>query len=165
MADKKQKMVHSALSDIQAENRKKLAVILNQTLADLSDLKSHAKQAHWNLRGPNFISYHKLADKIAEAADSFADTTAERCIQLGGYVYGLTSHVVKASDLPAFPEDINDEDDCMEAVLASVSHVCASSRAMIEETQDLGDYATSDMYIDITRAFDKFAWMLNASIV
>jgi|APGre2960657423_1045063.scaffolds.fasta_scaffold00965_2 starvation-inducible DNA-binding protein len=165
MADKKQKMVHSALSDIQAENRKKLAVILNQTLADLSDLKSHAKQAHWNLRGPNFISYHKLADKIAEAAGSFADTTAERCIQLGGYVYGLTSHVVKASDLPAFPEDINDEDDCMEAVLASVSHVCASSRAMIEETQDLGDYATSDMYIDITRAFDKFAWMLNASIV
>lgn len=165
MADKKQKMVPSALSDMQAEKRKKLAAVLNQTLADLSDLKSHAKQAHWNLRGPNFISYHRLADKVANEADGFADTVAERCIQLGGYVYGLTSHAAKASMLPKFPEEITDEDDCMDALLASVSSVCKSCRAAIEETQDLGDYATSDMYIDITRAFDKIAWMLNASLV
>lgn len=165
MAEKRQKMVPSALSDMQADKRRKLAAVLNQTLADLSDLKSHAKQAHWNLRGPNFVSYHKLADKVAEEADGFADTVAERCIQLGGYVYGLTSHAAKNSGLPKFPEDINDEDECMEAVLASVSYVCETSRKNIEDTQELDDYATSDMYIDVVRAFDKLAWMLNASLV
>lgn len=165
MAERRQKMVPSALSDIQAEKRKKLSVILNQTLADLSDLKSHAKQAHWNLRGPNFVSYHKLADKVADGADGLVDTVAERCIQLGGYVYGLTSHAAKNSGLPKFPEEINDEDECMEALLDSVSYVCNSSRANIGVTQELEDLATSDMYIDIVRVFDKLAWMLNASLV
>ena len=53
----------------------------------------------------------------------------------------------------------------MDALLESVSHICGTCRKNIAATQDLGDYATSDMYIDITRAFDKLAWMLNASLV
>jgi len=164
METKKQKMVPTAL-DMATENRKKLAAILNQTLADMSDLKSHAKQAHWNLRGENFVSYHKLADKVADEADAAADSVAERCAQIGGYVYGLLSHAAKNTTVPAFPEDVNDEEDCMDALLESVSHICGTCRKNIAATQDLGDYATSDMYIDITRAFDKLAWMLNASLV
>lgn len=164
MAEKKQKMVPTAL-DMPTESRKKLAAILNQTLADLSDLKSHAKQAHWNLRGENFISYHKLADKIADEADASADMVAERCAQIGGYVYGLLSHAVKNTSVPTFPEDVSDEEDCMDALLESVSHICNSCRENIAATQELSDQATSDMYIDITRAFDKLAWMLNASLV
>lgn len=164
MAEKKQKMVPTAL-DMPTESRKKLAAILNQTLADLFDLKSHAKQAHWNLRGENFISYHKLADKIADEADASADMVAERCAQIGGYVYGLLSHAVKNTSVPTFPEDVSDEEDCMDALLESVSHICNSCRENIAATQELSDQATSDMYIDITRAFDKLAWMLNASLV
>jgi len=164
METKKQKMVPTAL-DMATENRKKLAAILNQTLADMSDLKSHAKQAHWNLRGENFVSYHKLADKVADEADAAADSVAERCAQIGGYVYGLLSHAAKNTTVPAFPEDVNDEEDCMDALLESVSHICGTCRKNIAATQDLSDYATSDMYIDITRAFDKLAWMLNASLV
>lgn len=164
MAEKKQKMVPTAL-DMPTESRKKLAAILNQTLADLFDLKSHAKQAHWNLRGENFISYHKLADKIADEADASADMVAERCAQIGGYVYGLLSHAVKNTSVPTFPEDVSDEEDCMDALLESVSHICNSCREKIAATQELSDQATSDMYIDITRAFDKLAWMLNASLV
>lgn len=164
MENKKQKMVPTSL-DMAAENRKKLAVILNQTLADLTDLKSHAKQAHWNLRGENFISYHKLADKVAEEADAAADSVAERCAQIGGYVYGLLSHAAKSTAVPAFPEDVNDEEDCMDSLLESVAYICESSRANIMATQNLDDHATSDIYIDITRAFDKLAWMLNASLV
>lgn len=163
MADKKQKMVPTAL-DMPAENRKKLAAILNQTLADLTDLKTQAKQAHWNIRGENFISYHKLFDKVAESADGAADTVAERCAQVGGYVYGLLSHAAKNTSAPAFPEDINDQEECMDALLACVSHICSTARANIVETQNLNDYATSDMYIDITRELDKLAWMINASL-
>ena len=164
MADKKQKMVPTAI-DMPVDSRKKLAAILNQTLADLTDLKAQAKQAHWNIRGENFISYHKLLDKVAEEADGGADTVAERCAQIGGYVYGLLSHAAKNTSVPAFPEDINEQEDCMDAILESISHICSTCRANIVETQNLNDYATSDMYIDLTRAFDKLAWMFNASLV
>ena len=163
MEAKKQKMVPTAV-DMPATKRVKLAEMLNQTLADVSDLKSHAKQAHWNLRGENFVSYHKLADKVAEEADATADLVAERCVQLGGYIYGLLSHAAKSTSLPLFPESATDEEECMEALLESVAHVCSSCRKNIEEAEIAGDYVTSDIYIDITRAFDKLAWMLKASL-
>ncbi len=163
MADKKQKMVPAAI-DMPTESRKKLAAILNQTLADVSDLKSHAKQVHWNLRGENFVLHHKLADKVAEEADAAADLVAERCAQLGGYVYGLLSHAAKHTSVPVFPEDVIDEEECLESLLGSVSHVCSSCRENIEESEVLGDYVTSDIYIDITRSLDKLAWTLKASL-
>lgn len=162
METKKQKMVPTAI-DMPTPSRTKLAEILNQTLADLTDLKTHAKQAHWNVRGTMFVTYHKLFDKVAEEADGSADLVAERCAQIGGFVNGLLSDAAKNTSLKAFPAGITDDDDCLEAVLESVSQICESCRKNIDETEELGDYATSDMYIDITRAFDKLAWMLNAS--
>jgi starvation-inducible DNA-binding protein len=162
METKKQKMVPTAV-EIPVAKRTKLAEILNQTLADMADLKTHAKQAHWNIQGSQFVVYHKLFDKVAEEADSSADLVAERCSQLGGFVNGLLLDAAKNTSLKAFPEKITADIDCLEAVLDSVSQVCASCRGNIEEAEFLGDYVTSDIYIDITRAFDKLLWMLKAS--
>ena len=36
------------------------------------------KQAHWNVRGPNFIAIHTLFDKVAGEAAGYADLLAER---------------------------------------------------------------------------------------
>lgn len=164
MAEKRQKMVASGIA-IPTEDRKKLAAILNQTLANLTDLKTHAKQVHWNLRGDNFLSYHKFTDKVADEADNAADLVAERCAQIGGFVYGLLSQASKASSLPAFPEENNNQEECMESLLESITYISKYCRANIEAAQDIGDVATSDMYIDITRTFDKLLWMITASIV
>ncbi|HEU0293617.1 MAG TPA: ferritin-like domain-containing protein [Anaerolineales bacterium] len=34
--------------------------LLNQELADMSDLYSQTKQAHWNVKGEQFIALHNL---------------------------------------------------------------------------------------------------------
>ena len=47
--------------------------ILNARLADTIDLLHQAKQAHWNMKGRNFIALHKSFDEIAEAADEHMD--------------------------------------------------------------------------------------------
>lgn len=54
--------LHETKIDIAKGKREKLVEILNQSLADAMDLKSQAKQAHWNVKGGNFIALHELFD-------------------------------------------------------------------------------------------------------
>ncbi len=44
--------------DLTEKIRRNVIVILNDRLADAIDLQSQVKQAHWNVKGPNFIALH-----------------------------------------------------------------------------------------------------------
>ena len=74
--------------DIPADKRAKVVGILNQHLADAFDLQSQVKQAHWNVKGPDFWQLHKLFDEVAERAAEWVDELAERVTALGGYATG-----------------------------------------------------------------------------
>ena len=89
--------------------RAQVAAILNQSLADLSDLYSQTKQAHWNVRGPNFYSLHKLFDDLAGAVEEHLDDVAERVTALGGTAQGTVRQIAAASRLPEFPREQKDD--------------------------------------------------------
>ena len=50
--------------DLSEKVRRNIIVILNDRLAYAIDLQSQIKQAHWNVKGPNFIVLHELFEKI-----------------------------------------------------------------------------------------------------
>src|SRR6266513_4734567 len=77
--------------------------LLNQHLADVLDLGLQAKQAHWNVKGPNFIGLHELFDKVAEEVEEFTDDIAERAVELGGIAQGTIQAVSKHSRHTAYP--------------------------------------------------------------
>ena len=54
-----------------------IIALLNQLLANTIAFKLSAKQAHWNVRGANFIALHELFDKVSSAVDEYADMLAE----------------------------------------------------------------------------------------
>ena len=56
--------------------------MLNEHLADAIDLHLQAKEAHWNIKGPNFVGLHELFDRIAAQADEYSDLIAERAVAL-----------------------------------------------------------------------------------
>ncbi|MEJ5346980.1 MAG: ferritin-like domain-containing protein, partial [Chloroflexus sp.] len=70
--------------DIPVERRRSLITMLNQQLADTFDLMSQAKQAHWNVKGPQFLELHELFDELAARLNGFVDLLAERITALGG---------------------------------------------------------------------------------
>ena len=80
-------------NDIPQDARRELSALLNRRLADAIDLQLQMKQAHWNVKGPNFIGLHELFDKINEAVAGYVDLIAERSVQLGGIAEG-TAHIV-----------------------------------------------------------------------
>jgi starvation-inducible DNA-binding protein len=75
--------------------------LLNRNLALAIDLERQAKQAHWNVKGPNFIALHELFDKVAEVAEEFTDLLAERATALGGAAEGRVHAVAESSSLPS----------------------------------------------------------------
>src|SRR4051812_43422420 len=75
-------------NSLPAETRAKSVSLLNQHLADLFDLMSQTKFAHWNVKGSDFYQLHKLFDELAEVVEGHVDEVAERVTALGGVATG-----------------------------------------------------------------------------
>ena len=60
--------MHRTRNDLSMRTRTAMVELLNARLADALDLSAQTKQAHWNVRGKNFIALHELFDKLHDAA-------------------------------------------------------------------------------------------------
>ena len=150
--------------DIPASDRTKVVGILNQHLADAADMWSQAKQAHWNVKGPDFWQLHKLFDEVAGEAANWADLCAERVTALGGFATGTVRMAATSSTLPEFPADITDSMDYVRAVAQRLATFTNSAREAIDATDKLGDANTADLFTEISRCADKYLYFLEAHL-
>ena len=150
--------------DIPAAQRTKINALLNQHLADSFDLMSQVKQAHWNVKGPQFWQLHKLFDEIAEQAEGWVDEIAERVVALGGYATGTVRMAAAASTLPELPTDITAGTDYVRAVAARLAAFSNSAREAIDATDKLGDADTADLFTEVSRDADKYLYFLEAHL-
>ena len=60
--------MYETSNDLLPTTRRSIVEILNEHLADAIDLQLQAKQAHWNVKGPNFVGLHELFDRVASQA-------------------------------------------------------------------------------------------------
>ena len=156
--------MHPTKNDIPAEKRASLALLLNERLADLIDLGLQAKQAHWNVKGPNFIALHKLFDDVAEEVEEYIDTAAERIVALGGTAEGTVAVVGKRTKLPAYPTNISSGRDHVEAFSTALAAVGKAVRAAIDKATELGDADTADLFTGLSRGLDKSLWFVEAHL-
>ena len=149
-------------NDIPLKRRLELNALMNQRLADAVDLQSQVKQAHWNVKGPNFIGLHKLFDEVDEAVESYVDLIAERIVQLGGIAEGTVRVAASRSRLPEYPLDIADGTAHVEALARALSTFGQTARTTIDETDALDDKDTADIFTEISRGIDKWLWFVEA---
>ena len=149
-------------NDLPAKTRRQMAELSNSLLASVVDLFTHAKQAHWNVRGARFLSLHELFDKVAEMAESHADAIAERAAQLGGEVRGTLRMAATATDLREYPLNIATGDEHIEAMAESLAAVGKSVRAAIDLADEAGDADTADIFVEISRAVDQMLWFVES---
>src|SRR5690606_38565861 len=93
------KSMHATRTDLPSNTKTTMTALLNDTLAATPDLALIPKQAHRNLKGPQFIAVHELLDGFRDDLDEHVDTIAERAVQLGGTAFGTTQIVAKESKL------------------------------------------------------------------
>jgi starvation-inducible DNA-binding protein len=156
--------MHSTRNDLSAKARAKVTALLNARLADALDLQMQAKQAHWNVKGPQFIALHELFDKLAAEIDGHVDEMAERITALGGIAEGTVQAVAGRSKLDAYPLDIAEGRAHLDALAAGYARFAKSVRKAIDETDKAGDADTSDLFTGISRSADKGLWLLEAHL-
>lgn len=135
---------------------------LNKLLATSIDLHAQVKQAHWNVRGTNFIAIHELFDKVAEEAGEWSDLIAERTNGLGGPARGTIQVANGATELEPYPLEIADWPEHVEAIAKSLATFGERLRAGIESTEEAGDPLTSDLLTEVARGVDQQLWFVEA---
>ncbi len=151
--------------DLLSETRNQVVALLNQTLTLTLDLKSQVKQAHWNVKGMNFYQLHQLFDAIASQVEEYSDLIAERVTSLGGTAMGTIRIAAEASTLPEYPFEIIDGKDHVIAIADRLALYGKTVREAIDQSTDLKDAGTADLYTEISRAIDKYLWLLESHLI
>lgn len=150
--------------DIDANTRQQMIKILNAQLADTFDMFSLIKQAHWNIKGTQFIALHKLFDELADGLLGYVDMLAERVTALGGLAMGSVRLAATSSRLDAYPPDLLQDIASVQFLADQMAQLAATTRSAADQAEELGDMATNDLFIEVVRDLDKWLWFLEAHL-
>lgn len=156
--------MHRTKNDLQSNAKAASIGLLNACVANAIDLSLLTKQAHWNVKGPQFIAVHEMLDGFRVELDGAVDTMAERVVQLGGTAMGTTQAVAGASQIAPYPTDIYATSDHIAALIDRYALVANQVRAGIDQASDVGDADTADILTGVSRALDKALWFLEAHV-
>lgn len=146
------------------KTRHEIIDLLNARLADTLDLKTQAKQAHWNVKGKQFLQLHELFDTIATNLEAHSDLLAERVTALGGIALGTARLVAASSSLPEYDLNAVAGEQHVKALSRGLAKLANAGRAAIDRSTELGDQATADLFTEIVRGADKDLWFLEAHL-
>lgn len=127
-------------------------------------MRGSIKQAHWNVKGPNFIALHKLFDEFSDEVGEHVDTTAERVTALGGIAEGTLQAVSKRTSLAAYSLTLTEGRGHVDALATAIAAVGKAVRLAIDESASLGDADTADLFTGVSRDLDKQLWFLESHL-
>lgn len=158
------RIMHKTRIDIPAETRAAMIKLLNARLADVIDLQLQSKQAHWNVRGPDFIALHKLFDEVAEKVEEYVDEIAERITALGGIAEAGLSLLAERTQLPPYPPKIDASLAHVDALATALASFGKLAREGIDTADEAGDAGTADLFTQISRGIDQQLWFVEAHL-
>lgn len=155
-------LLYETKNPLPAETRARVVALLNNRLADSVDLQSQAKQAHWNVKGPQFIALHELFDDVYAAMGEYVDLIAERITQLGGVAEGTVRAAAGRSSLTEYPLVLSSGEEHVAALSDVLSQFGAKALEAISELDELEDPDTADILTEVSRGVDKWLWFVEA---
>jgi starvation-inducible DNA-binding protein len=144
------------------ETVSKTIQLLNRQLADTVDLRSQARQAHFNVRGAHIQELRSLFDGLARDVRHFADLLAARITASGGTATATVRFSANESALRDYPMDAFDARDHLEALLSSYSRYEWDTRNNIKALQEIQDFESVRLLQVILGSIERSLWFLEA---
>ena len=143
--------------------RTDVAQELTKVLADSFAVYLKTHGYHWNVRGPEFFSFHNLLEQQYRDIWAALDEIAERIRALG---------VLAPQSFSGFGNltSIKDGDPEKEAtamlkeLLKDHEPLIATARKAFDAADAAGDEASADLMTQRLAAHEKFAWMLRSTL-
>jgi len=136
-----------------------VAQFLTPVVQELVALAVNGKQAHWHVRGVNFIAVHELLDDVVAHAQEWADLAAERVVALGLPVDGRLKSVADKSGAANPKLGFQPYDEAIADVVAQIDLAAEKLAEAIDGLAEL-DPVSQDVAIEIRRGLDKDRWFL-----
>lgn len=140
-----------------------VAQFLSPVVVELTALAVNGKQAHWHVRGANFIGVHELLDDVVAHAIEWADLAAERVVALGLPVDARIQTVAAQTTSAALTPGFRRSEDSIAEIIAQIDVALSAVNTAITELADL-DASSQDVAIEIGRGLEKDRWFLFAHV-
>lgn len=139
--------------------------VLNQLVADLSQMSMVIHQTHWYMRGAGFLTLHPLMDTFMDDVNDQLDEVSERLITLDGAPYSTLKEMAENTKIK---DEKGSYDRSMEERLATLvanyRYLVEVFEKGIEVAGEEEDNVTEDMFIEFKGATEKRVWMLQAHL-
>ncbi|MCW7543148.1 MAG: DNA starvation/stationary phase protection protein Dps [Aurantimonas coralicida] len=162
MAKTTKTKMHKTMNPISENIRGSMVELLQTHLATAVDITYQTKQAHWNVKGMNFIAVHELFDDLHEETEEYVDTIAERLTAIGGQAHGTVQAASENSLLDPYPLDLVKSEDHLKRLTESYAKWSAAVAEGIEEASEAGDPLTEDLLTAIGRGLDKGIYFMES---
>ena len=139
--------------------------ILNQLVADLSQLHMVVHQHHWYMRGSRFLTLHPYHDEVMDELDSQLDFVAERLVTLDGSPVSTLSEIAKMTKIPDEKGNWDETiDERYAKIIDGYRYLDKLYEKGIEVSDKEGDASTNDMLTGFHTAIEKRIWMMSAEL-
>jgi starvation-inducible DNA-binding protein len=140
-----------------------VAQFLSPIVVNLSALAIDGKQAHWHVRGANFIGVHEFLDTLVDPARAWADLAAERIVALGLPLDARVQTVAAKTTTPKLNDGFQQSDATIAEIITQIDATLELVRTAVDELEEL-DQPSQDIAIEIANGLDKDRWFLFAHI-
>lgn len=132
--------------------------VLNSTI----DTYLAARHAHWNVRGPAFLSVHELFGTIASELERQSDNIAERIAGLGGIPDGTVQAVARDTTLAPYPALAISQSEHVEAMSTRLGALATRAIRAAKHCDDEGDPVSAHHLLDVAAKTEKLLWLVES---
>lgn len=139
--------------------------ILNQLVADLSQMSMIIHQTHWYMRGPGFLTLHPMMDDFMADINEQLDEISERLITLDGAPFStlkeMADHTKLSDETGTYARSISER---LTVLVNDYRYLADLYQKGIDVSGEEKDDCTQDIFIGFKTAIEKRIWMLQADL-
>lgn len=140
---------------------KKLAIQLNELLANYQIFYMNSRGFHWNIKGDKFFELHLKFEELYNDSLLKIDEIAERILTLNHVPMHTYTDYSKNSTIKE-AKNISNGKEAIQNILDSYAILLPMERALLDISGKANDEGTNAMMSDYIREQEKLVWMFSA---
>ncbi|TCG11608.1 ferritin-like domain-containing protein [Mycoplasma todarodis] len=135
---------------------------MQKILANLTIYRSNIQTIHWKMRGCNFMSIHKLTDKMYLEINEFIDRVVEKYIQKDITINTTLKHFMEVATIKEETGQDIETKEGIKKLIQDGEVILSQAEKAYDSIEELG---TMDLILDDLRDYlEKTLWLLKKSM-
>jgi starvation-inducible DNA-binding protein len=143
------------------EETERIAIVLNELLANYSVHYQKLRNYHWNVKGSDFFDLHEQFEQQYEEARENIDVIAERIRVFGKTPLSTMKEYLEIAEIKETGSDL-DSEIMVRELLSDYRILLQYMFSVVDVATDQGDSGTEEMIKVFINSIEKHHWMLSA---